>query len=490
MAETNFDLVVIGAGPGGYHAAIRGAQLGLSVAIVEKDDGTGIGGIGGVCLNWGCIPSKSLLKNAEVVNHLRHAEDWGIEIGEWSASMSKAVDRSRKVSKALTNGIGFLLKKNKITLVQGKATLKSSTQVEVEGGDTLTANNIVIATGARAAVPPIPGLDAVPFLTNETLFELEEQPNRMVIIGGGPIGIEMAQAFARLSTEVTVVDMLGRILAKADADHAEMLKEVLEAEGVRFVLGAGVNRVEEDGDGIAVHLESGDALHADALLLATGRQANMEGLGLEEAGVAFTKHGISVNEKCRTSRRHIYAVGDCTGEYQLTHMSEHMAKVAASNAVLKVPMKIDRKQVPWVTFTSPEIGQLGKTEQQLRDEGTKFEVYRFPYTKVDRAITDGKTTGQIKVFATKWRGKILGVSILGERAGELISLYAVAMRNGVSLKALADTIHPYPSYGLAARRAADQWYARLQSPKAVRLLQRVFRYRGQVPPEVDPERVV
>ncbi|MCH7639627.1 MAG: FAD-dependent oxidoreductase [Bacteroidetes bacterium] len=489
MASYDFDLIVIGGGAGGLVTAGIAANAGVKTMLIERDR------LGGDCTWTGCIPSKSLLHSAEVAQTVRTAGLFGINAEEVSIDFGAVMERVRRIREevygdaddpAIYEGFG-------IEVVDGSARFADPHSLVIETADEtrrVTGRLFVIATGARATVPPIPGLDVVPFLTNETLFELEEQPQRLVIIGGGPIGIEMAQAFTRLGTEVTVVDMLGRILTKDDADHAEMLKEVLESEGVRFVLGASVNRVDEDNAEIAVHLASRDVLNTDALLLATGRQVNVEGLGLEEAGVAFTELGITVNEKCRTSRRHIYAVGDCTGEYQLTHMSEHMAKVAASNAVLKVPMKIDRKHVPWVTFTSPEIGQLGKTEPQLRDEGAKFEVYRFPYTKVDRATTDGKTTGQIKVFATKWRGKILGVSILGERAGELISLYAVAMRNGVSLKALADTIHPYPSYGLAARRAADQWYARLQSPWAIRLLQRVFRYRGQVPPEPDPERIM
>lgn len=489
MASYDFDLIVIGGGAGGLVSAGIAANAGVKTMLIERHK------LGGDCTWTGCIPSKSLLHSAEVAQTVRTAGLFGINVEKVSVDFRTVMERVHRIREeiyedaddpSIYEGFG-------IEVVEGSARFTNPHTVEIEtAGNTrrVTSRLFVLATGARAFVPPIPGLDNVPFLTNETLFELKEQPKRLVIIGGGPIGIEMAQAFARLGTEVTVVDILGRILAKDDADHAGMLKEVLEAEGVGFVLGASVNRVEKGNESIAVHLASGDVLYADSLLLATGRRANVEGLGLEEAGVAFTKRGITVNEKCRTSRRHIYAVGDCTGEYQLTHMSEHMAKVAASNAVLKVPMKIDRKHVPWVTFTSPEIGQLGKTEQQLLDEGAKFEVYRFPYTKVDRGITDGKTTGQIKVFATKWRGKILGVSILGERAGELISLYAVAMRNGVSLKALADTIHPYPSYGLAARRAADQWYARLQFPWIIRILQRVFRYRGQVPPEVDSERVV
>ncbi len=489
MPAYDFDLIVIGGGAGGLTAAGIAANAGVKTMMIEKHR------LGGDCTWTGCIPSKSLLHSAHIAHTVRTANRFGISPGDTNVDFAVVMRRVRKIREdvykdaddpAIYEGFG-------IEVVHGTAHFIDSHSVEVGTGDSersVSARFFVIATGAGAFVPPIPGLDSVAHLTNETLFELEDQPGRMAIIGGGPIGVEMAQAFVRLGTDVTIIDVADRILSKDDAENAKTLQTVLEYEGVRFVLGASIKTVDEDDKGIVISLDSGDDIRTDALLVATGRRANTEGLGLEAAGVASTKHGISVNDKCQTSQRHIYAVGDCTGEYQLTHMSEHMAKVAASNAVLKVPMKIDREHVPWVTFTSPEVAQLGKTEQQLIEEGATFEVYRFPYTKVDRAITDESTTGQIKVFATKWRGKILGVSMVGERAGELISLYAVAMRNGVSLKALADTIHPYPSYGLAARRAADQWYARLQFPWMVRLLQRVFRYRGQVPPEVDPERIV
>lgn len=489
MASYEYDLIVIGGGAGGLTAAGVAANAGVRTMLVERNQ------LGGDCTWTGCIPSKSILYSAEVAQNVRTSNAAGVVVDTFSVDFQSVMNRIRRIrdhvytdadDPAIYEGYG-------IEVVEGTAQFIDPHSVEIESGDarrTVTSRMFVIATGASASVPPIPGLDSTDYLTNETLFDLEEQPAHLAIIGGGPIGIEMAQAFSRLGSKVTVMDMADRILSKDDVDHASILQACLEDEGITFILGTGINRVEKNEDGVVVYLESGSTVEATSLLVAAGRNANVNSLGLEEAGIEFTKQGISVNEKCRTTRRHIYAVGDCTGEYQLTHMGEHMAKVAVTNAVLKMPMKISRKDVPWVTFTSPEIAQLGKTEHQLREEKSSFEVYRFPYTKVDRAITEEKTTGQIKVFATKWRGKILGVSIIGERAGELISLYAVAMRNGLSLKALADTIHPYPSYGLAARRAADQWYARLQFPWAIRLLQRVFRYRGQVPPEVDTQRIV
>jgi pyruvate/2-oxoglutarate dehydrogenase complex dihydrolipoamide dehydrogenase (E3) component len=377
----------------------------------------------------------------------------------------------------------------------GQARFVDPHTLEVEGEDgteRVTGRFFVVAAGASASVPPIPGVEGVPYLTNESLFELEALPQRLAIVGGGPIGTEMAQAFSRFGSSVTVIDRQPRILSRDDEELAAMLQEELAAGGVAYVLEAGVKQLSKDGDGVALEVEQGSRVHrieADAALLATGRRANTDGLGLDAAGVGVDKRGITVDDRCRTGQRHIYAVGDVTGRYQFTHMSEHMAKVAVTNALLRFPMKIDEEHVPWVTFTDPELGHVGATEKALQEQGTDYEVYRFPYSKVDRAVTEHETTGLIKVYARQRDGKIYGADVLGSHAGELICEYAVAMRNGVTLRNLADTIHPYPTYGLGARRAADQWYVRKQSPTLVRLLQRVFGYRGPVL-EFEPGQIV
>jgi hypothetical protein len=231
-------------------------------------------------------------------------------------------------------------------------------------------------------------------------------------------------------------------------------------------------------------------VQGDALLLATGRRANVDSLNLEAAGVKYSGKGIEVNDKCRTNVRHIYAIGDVTGRYQFTHMSEHMARVAAANALLKIPMKIDARHVPWCTFTSPELAHVGATRKELEANGMNYQEYRFPFSKIDRALTDGESTGWIKIYAKKGNGKILGADVLGAHAGEMISQYALAMRNGITLRQFADTIHPYPTYGQGARRAADQWYIKNQSETLVKWLKRIFRYRGDIPDYSDPERIV
>ncbi len=255
----------------------------------------------------------------------------------------------------------------------------------------------------------------------------------------------------------------------------------------------GVDKLEKTEKGIRVYYKTGEvqsSIEANSVLMATGRRANISSLNLEAAGIKTWKGGIEVDDKCRTSVSNIYAIGDVTGRFQFTHMSEHMAKVAATNALIKIPMKIDVNHVPWVTYTEPELGQVGATEKQLKEKGVSFEVYRFPFSKIDRAITDGQTTGLIKVFAKKWNGKILGASILGAHAGEMISQYALAMKNGVTLRNFADTIHPYPSYGLGARRAADQWYIKNQSERMVKWIKRIFGYSGDIPDYSDPRRIV
>ena len=494
MASYDYDLAVIGGGAAGLTSAGIAGNTGVKTIMIERDR------LGGDCTWTGCVPSKILLHAASLAHATRSLNRFTtahlapeIDVPAVRAHLHQLRDEIYEDADApeIYEDFG-------INVAFGDACFSDPHTLEIKdvNGATqrVTARLFVIATGGRAAVPPIDGLGTVEYLTNETLFEIEAQPKRLVIIGGGPIGVEMAQAFQRLGTQVTLLDRDARILGRDDPEHAAMLMDVLKGEGVRLVMNASVERIAPGDDGdvaVQVSVEGKQSvIKGDRLLMATGRKPNLEDLGLEAAGVRVEKQGVIVNERCRTSQKHIYATGDCTGEYQLTHMSEHMAKVAVTNAVLKVPMKLDRAHVPWVTYTTPEIAQLGKTEQQLRENGTNFEVYRFPYTKVDRALMDDATAGQIKVFATKWRSKIYGVSIVGERAGELLSLYAVAMKHGVSLKNIADTIFPYPTYALGARRAADQWYVRKQYPQAIKLLKKVFGYRGTVPPPPDPNRIV
>ena len=384
-----------------------------------------------------------------------------------------------------------------IDVENGEATFKDKNTILINNSDGIlrevSSKYFVIATGAKAFVPPIPGIKETPHLTNHNLFEIDELPKSMIIVGGGPIGTEMAQAFQNLGTEITVVDLMDTILSNDHPELTPILKEHLEDQGVTYELKAGVKSVSGNDKSVEVTIErDGETkvLKAEKLLMATGRRANVEPLNLDTAGVKTDKTGISINDKCRTNVKNIYAIGDVTGRYQFTHMSEHMAKIAVSNALLKFPMKIDHKHVPWVTYTEPEMAHVGATQKQLDEDGVKYETYKFPYDMIDRAITDEKTTGWIYVYAKKFSGKILGADVLGVHAGEMISQYAMAMKNGVTLKNMADTIFPYPSYGLGARRAADQWYVKSQSVGVVKWIKRIFGYRGPLPDLSDPNKIV
>ncbi|MFN3597082.1 MAG: dihydrolipoyl dehydrogenase family protein [Rubricoccaceae bacterium] len=487
----DFDVAVVGGGAAGLTAAGMAAGLGARTLMVERDR------LGGDCTWDGCVPSKTLLHAARLAQDARTAGRFGLRLPEPTVDFGAAIGAVHRIRQEIYEDADApeIFEAMGVEVARGAARFVNAGTLEIvaEGGARrrVTARRFILCTGGRAAVPPVDGLGDVPYLTSATLFEQTERPDRLVVLGGGPIGCEMAQAFRRLGSAVTVLDQAERLLGRDDAESARILQDVLAAEGVRFVLGARVTRAEQTaGGGVRLRLERGASVEGDALLVATGRRPNIEDLGLEAARVAYTRDGIVVDEHCRTNRPHIFAAGDCTGEYQLTHMSEHMAKTAVTNAVLRVPATLDRAHVSWCTFTSPEVAQLGKTEAQLREAGAAFEVYRFPYRRVDRALTEGVPTGQIKVLATRVRGRILGASVIGERAGELIGVYAVAMKNGVSLRQIADTIFPYPAYSLGARRAADQWYIRWQYPGLVRVLQRAFGYRGTLPPPPSEDRIV
>jgi|AntRauTorcE11897_2_1112592.scaffolds.fasta_scaffold00183_3 pyruvate/2-oxoglutarate dehydrogenase complex dihydrolipoamide dehydrogenase (E3) component len=494
MAKYEFDMIVIGGGAAGLTASGISANFGAKTMMVEVDR------LGGDCTWTGCIPSKALLKAGKVAQQIKEAGKFGLIDGEPEIDFKKVMQHVDKVRREVYEDADRpeIFEEMGIEVVFGSASFKDSHTVDIklEDGETRTVSSkkFIIGTGAKAFVPPIPGLDGVDYLTNESLFEIEELPKELLIIGGGPIGTEMSQAFANLGSKVTVIDVAEQIMVNDDPELVEILRRELEKQGVQYELNAAVQKVDQEGDRIKVFVEidgTSKEIEGDALLMATGRRANTSSLNLESAGVKIEKGNITVNESCRTNQKHIYAAGDVTGRYQFTHMSDHMAKIAATKALLKVvPMKIEKDLVPWVTFTNPELAHVGKTEKQLREEGAKYEIYRLPYSKIDRAVSEGEDIGLVKIFAKKLSGKILGATVVGAHAGEFISEYAVAMKNGVSMRGIADTIHPYPSWGLGARRAADQWYIKNQSEWSVKLIKTIFGYRGDVPDYSDKNRVV
>jgi pyruvate/2-oxoglutarate dehydrogenase complex dihydrolipoamide dehydrogenase (E3) component len=479
------DLLVLGGGAAGLTAAGTASVVGAKTVLVERAR------LGGDCTWTGCVPSKALLKAAHVAHEMRHAERYGLpEVPEFTIDLKAVMDRVRHLRQEIYDDADAppQLEKLGIEIAEGEARFVDAHAVEVESGGQkrrISARRIIVAAGGRPMIPPIRGLADVPYLTSESLFdELDALPERLGIVGAGPIGTEMAQAFARLGSRVIVFESGERILSHDDPELAQMLQGILTREGVQYRTGVKVTEVERYGEGVIVTAESeagqAEMVEVDALLIAVGRQPNVETLNLEAAGVEYGEKGIDVDDRCCTSQSHIFAAGDVTGRYQFTHMSEHMAKVAATNAVLRVPMKIDTDHVPWVTYTAPELAHVGATEQQLRERGEDFKTYSFPYSKVDRAITDSVPEGLIKVHASPLLGHILGASVLGAHAGELICEYALAMKSGVSLRQIADTIHPYPTYGLGARRAADQWYIAKQSATLAKVVKRIFGYRGPI----------
>ncbi len=482
----DFDMLVIGGGSAGLSAASMAAAMGAKTALVEAEK------MGGDCTWYGCVPSKALLKAAKIAHHIRSAEKFGLENLTPKLDITKVLQHVHNIQEHIYQDADAPenFEKKGVKVIHGRVRFLDDHKIEINGKDgkiqELTSRYFVIATGAKAFVPPIEGLSGVPYLTNETLFSIQKLPKKMIVVGGGPIGMEMAQAFHRFGSQVRVVDFLDRILSNDDAELAAILKDHLSASGIDFVLNSKANKFEQKNGIISVSVENRTSnkiteLDADAVLMSVGRRPNIEYLNLAAAGVKSSNKGIEIDNRCRTSVSHIFACGDAAGSFQFTHYASHMAKVAVMNAILHLPTSVDAKHITWSTFTDPEIAHVGATEKELQESGRDFETYRLPFSKVDRAITDGETTGLIKVFAKKFNGEIYGASILGPHAGDLIAEYALAMRNGIKLSKISGTIHAYPTFALANRLAADQWYVGKNSKKRVRWLQRIFGYRGELP---------
>jgi len=469
----DYDMIVIGGGAAGLTAAGMSALLGAKTALIESRR------LGGECTWSGCIPSKTLLRSARAAHDVRTSGRFGVASQDPMVNFERVMARVRHTRQSVYQEADAPSQMEKLGMdvIGAEARFTDSHSLEVrndEGLKILTSRYFVIATGSRPKEPKL----GVACLTNETLFELSSLPKRMIIMGAGPVGIEMAQAFQRLGSTVTVVASGERVLPKDDPDHTRIIQSVLSAEGVTFIQSRKVTALERTGSTIRATLDEGSHLDCDQVLAAIGREPVIETLDLSKAGVRTGPQGIETDDRCRTSQRHIWAAGDVTGKFQFTHMAEHMAKVAVTNAILHWPQKLDQKCVTWATFTDPEIAHLGSSEEKLRREGTTYSVYRFPFRKLDRAITDGAANGETKVLAGPGGG-ILGASIVGEHAGEMISEYALAMRNGIHLAGISSTIHPYPTYMLGNRRAADKKAEKQLDSVLLKLLGMLFGYRGQ-----------
>lgn len=493
MSKYEFDSIVIGGGAAGLTASGISANVGAKTMMIERNR------LGGDCTWTGCVPSKVLLKAGKVAQQIREASKYGLIDDEPKINFKKVIEHVHKIREEIYDEADDprIYEDQNIEVVFGEASFTDAHTISIKlhNGSIrkVTSRYFFIASGARASVPPIKGLDTVDYYTNESLFEIENLPEELLIIGGGPIGTEMSQAFSNLGSKVTVIDMADRIMRNDDEELVEILMSELISQGVSYEFNSSIKSIAKEGDRILVHIEQDGeekTISGTNLLVATGRKPNIESLNLEKIGIKTSKKGIEVSDSCQTNVTHIYSIGDVNGRYQFTHMSEHTAKVATTRALLKIPMSIDKDNVPWVTFTEPELAHVGLTEKQLKENSTSFEVYRFPYSKIDRALTENEATGLIKIFANKLTGKIYGATVVGAHAGEFISEYALAIKNGVSMRGIADTIHPYPSWALGARRAADQWYIKNQSEWSVKLIKGVFGYRGEIPDFSDPDRIV
>ena len=457
-----FDLVVIGAGPGGYHAAIRGAQLGMSVAIVEKDDGTGIGGLGGVCLNWGCIPSKALLKNAELVNELQHADEWGIEFDSMRVDMSKAVDRSRKVSQTLTRGIGYLIRKNKITLVRGRARLRSSSIVEVDSGETLTAQNIVIATGARARSLPGLEIDGASIITSREALELRDKPEAIAIVGASAIGCEFAYYFNAYGVEVTLFELLPRIVPKEDEEVSKELESQFRRQGINVNPGAIVKSAEKTADGrleltYSVGSDGDDqTLTCDKVLLGVGVQPNTDDIGLEGVGVATNSAGyVEVDGLMRTNVHGVYAVGDVNGKLPLAHVAFDQGVIAAEHAAGHDPEPItDYLSMPRCTYCNPQIASVGITEAEAKEQGLDYSVGKVPFQAAGKSVAVGDSSGFAKVIVDDETGEVVGAHIIGRDATELIAEVGMLRLLEGTHEELHRMTHAHPTMSEVVKEAA------------------------------------
>ena len=479
-ARFDRNLIVIGAGAGGLVSAYIAAVVKAKVTLVEAHK------MGGDCLNYGCVPSKALIRSAKLAHQMKHGASYGLSDSTPVFSFKAVMQRIQAVIRAIEphdsvaryTGLG-------VEVLQGHARIVNPWTVEItlNGGgiQTLTTRSIVIAAGARPLVPPLPGLEEAGYVTSDTLWEafaqLDEVPRRLVILGGGPIGCELAQAFARLGAQVTQVEMAARLMLREDIEVSELARQALAADGVRVLTGHKALRCETSGGVktlVLEHAGSEQRLEFDQLICAVGRVARLEGYGLEELGIPVQRT-VETNDYLQTMYPNIYAAGDVAGPYQLTHVASHQAWYAAVNALFGEfrLFKADYSVIPWTTFIDPEVARVGLNEQEATEQGVAFEVTRYGMDDLDRAIADGEARGFVKVLTVPGKDTILGVTIVGTHAGDLLAEYVLAMRHGLGLNKILSTIHTYPTLAEANKYAAGEW-KRAHQPK--RLLEWVRRY--------------
>ncbi|MBT3299754.1 MAG: dihydrolipoyl dehydrogenase [Candidatus Marinimicrobia bacterium] len=454
MSKTKFDLVVLGAGPGGYVAAIRASQLGLKTAIIEKDD------LGGVCLNWGCIPTKALLKNAEVLHTIKNSKKYGIKVDGYSVDFPANIKRSRQVSERLSKGIGFLMKKNGITHLQGVGTLQdTNTLLLKKDGKTakIEADKIIIATGARPRTFPGMEMDGRRIIGAREAMTLEAPPKEMIVIGSGAIGSEFAYYYTMFGTKVHMIEMLDRILPMEDEDVSKEVEKSFKKSGMKIYKSTKVNKVEALKSKVKVHTEhNGESkiIEGELALLAVGVQGNIENIGLEKVGIQTEKNAIVINEMNQTNIPNIYAIGDVSGPPWLAHVASAQGHVAAEHAASHITKAVDYSNIPGCTYCQPQVGSLGLTEAQALRQGFDIKVGRFDFRASGKAMATGDTTGFVKLIFDKKYGELLGAHIVGSEATELIAELGMAKALESTWEELAMTVHAHPTLSESIMEAA------------------------------------
>ena len=451
MGKVSTDILVIGAGSGGLSVAAGAVQMGAKVTLLEGHK------MGGDCLNFGCVPSKALIASGKAAHAQAHASAYGVANAEPQVDYAAAKDHVADViaqiepvdSQERFEGLG-------VQVIREFGEFISPTEVKA-GEHTITARRIVIATGSRPFVPPIPGLEDVPYETNETIFELREKPEHLLIIGGGPIGMEMAQAHIRLGSKVTVIEG-AKALGKDDPELAEVVLNTLRDEGVVIEEDAMAEKITGTSSAVEVHAKDGRVFKGSHLLMAVGRKSNTDKLNLDAAGIETTRTGIKVDDGLRTTNKKVYAIGDVAGGLQFTHVAGYHAGIIIRSMLFALPSKTKTAHIPWATYTDPELSQVGLTEAQAREaHGDRLEVVRFDYHHNDRAIAERKTKGFIKVMVVK--GRPVGVSIVGYQAGELINLWSLVIANKLKMSQVAAMVSPYPTIGEVNKRAAGAYFS-------------------------------
>ncbi len=467
--RARYHLVVVGGGTAGLVSAMGAAGLGARVALVEREM------LGGDCLVTGCVPSKAILRSARAAADARRAEAVGVRVAGVEADFAAVMRRMRERRADISpHDSAARLRSAGVDVYFGDGRFTSASTLEV-GGRTLRFKRAVIATGGRPAIPPIPGLTAVPYLTNETIFALNERPRRLAVIGAGPIGCELAQAFARLGSAVTLIDQAAQVLPQEDPDAAAIVARALAADGVSLVLQAGVTEVRHGSERIVVRLDRGAReIECDQLLVAVGRTPNIERLDLPAAGVAADKAGVTVDDRLRTSNPRIFAAGDVCSPFKFTHAADAAARIVIQNALFFGRSRVSALVIPWCTYTDPELAHVGLSAEAARRQGSGVETVTVPLDDVDRAVVDEERDGFVRVHHN--RGRMLGCTVVAPRAGDMIGVAAYALRRGASLDDLGATIFPYPTTTNAFRTAADAYRRTRLTPRVRAWLQRYFRW--------------